>query len=541
MNIHRAAAQHSIPGRPRRSARAKPGRSDRAADRRRHAQLDRGRDRIRHRAHRALADDPRGARLPRRPVRPLLPQAHRPLLFGDAERGGARLSAGDDAAGRRVPDERHLSHRRLHRPPARPLQHGAGVPRRRGGRLHPGVRPSRRHRRPRAGLDAGHRRHGVRGRPRDPADQALRREGVRNDAAFTIIKRNTRVPEMLAADLDSEIQACVMGARRMEELFERFGTRDGRGLLPGDPRQVPRHLPQRAAAEDRRRRVRLGGLRRARRRHRPEAAQARAEDDQAGRAHHARLHRHRSAIDRPDQLAGRLRRRRVPDQMDRADPAQPRRHAGARRRDPRQRRRVRGVRRGVPAEGHADHAGMAGGDQCALVRAAALPRPARRRGRAGGRRPHAGRPGDHPLHRLLRQRRSTASRSCRAKCSAAAPAAATTPTATTRSTSCRTRATSRPSSPRRAFRCWSRSSRCAPIPAAPASAAAGSATTSTIARWSIAAPSSPPTACGSAATASTAARPGSRSASRSMPAAPRATSAAWSTASRCWPGRSCAW
>jgi N-methylhydantoinase B len=48
-------------------------------------------------------------------------------------------------------------------------------------------------------------------------------EGVRNEAVFTIIKRNTRVPEMLAADLDSEVQACLMGARRMAELFARFG------------------------------------------------------------------------------------------------------------------------------------------------------------------------------------------------------------------------------------------------------------------------------------------------------------------------------
>src|SRR4051794_41079527 len=47
--------------------------------------------------------------------------------------------------------------------------------------------------------------------------------GVRNEAVITIIKRNTRVPDMLAADLDSEVQACLMGARRMAELFERFG------------------------------------------------------------------------------------------------------------------------------------------------------------------------------------------------------------------------------------------------------------------------------------------------------------------------------
>jgi N-methylhydantoinase B len=49
-------------------------------------------------------------------------------------------------------------------------------------------------------------------------------QGRRNDDAFKIIKRNTRVPEMLAADLDSEVQACLMGVRRMEELFQRFGT-----------------------------------------------------------------------------------------------------------------------------------------------------------------------------------------------------------------------------------------------------------------------------------------------------------------------------
>jgi N-methylhydantoinase B len=48
-------------------------------------------------------------------------------------------------------------------------------------------------------------------------------EGVRNDAVFSIVRRNTRVPEMLSADLDSEIQACLMGARRMGGLFERFG------------------------------------------------------------------------------------------------------------------------------------------------------------------------------------------------------------------------------------------------------------------------------------------------------------------------------
>ena len=50
------------------------------------------------------------------------------------------------------------------------------------------------------------------------------RAGERNDEAFRIIRRNTRMPEMQEADLDSEIEAIRMGARRMEELFERFGA-----------------------------------------------------------------------------------------------------------------------------------------------------------------------------------------------------------------------------------------------------------------------------------------------------------------------------
>ena len=48
--------------------------------------------------------------------------------------------------------------------------------------------------------------------------------GRRNEEAFRIIRRNTRVPEMLEADLDSEIEAIRMGARRMEDLFRRFGA-----------------------------------------------------------------------------------------------------------------------------------------------------------------------------------------------------------------------------------------------------------------------------------------------------------------------------
>ena len=47
--------------------------------------------------------------------------------------------------------------------------------------------------------------------------------GVPNEAALKIMTRNSRMPESLAADLDAECAACLMGARRLAELFERYG------------------------------------------------------------------------------------------------------------------------------------------------------------------------------------------------------------------------------------------------------------------------------------------------------------------------------
>jgi N-methylhydantoinase B len=48
-------------------------------------------------------------------------------------------------------------------------------------------------------------------------------QGVRNDAALRIMTRNSRMPDSLAADLDAECSACLMGSRRLSELFERYG------------------------------------------------------------------------------------------------------------------------------------------------------------------------------------------------------------------------------------------------------------------------------------------------------------------------------
>ena len=50
--------------------------------------------------------------------------------------------------------------------------------------------------------------------------------GVPNQAALTIMTRNSRMPDSLAADLDAECSACLQGARRLAELFERYGRAD---------------------------------------------------------------------------------------------------------------------------------------------------------------------------------------------------------------------------------------------------------------------------------------------------------------------------
>jgi N-methylhydantoinase B len=47
--------------------------------------------------------------------------------------------------------------------------------------------------------------------------------GRPNEAALRIMTRNSRMPESLAADLDAECSACLMGARRLVELFVRYG------------------------------------------------------------------------------------------------------------------------------------------------------------------------------------------------------------------------------------------------------------------------------------------------------------------------------
>ena len=48
--------------------------------------------------------------------------------------------------------------------------------------------------------------------------------GARNEDLYRVIVRNSRTPESFAGDLDSEVAACQMGARRLAGLFARYGV-----------------------------------------------------------------------------------------------------------------------------------------------------------------------------------------------------------------------------------------------------------------------------------------------------------------------------
>ena len=47
--------------------------------------------------------------------------------------------------------------------------------------------------------------------------------GAPNEAVLKIMTRNSRMPDSLAADLDAECSACLLGARRLAEFFDRYG------------------------------------------------------------------------------------------------------------------------------------------------------------------------------------------------------------------------------------------------------------------------------------------------------------------------------
>ena len=99
--------------------------------------------------------------------------------------------------------------------------------------------------------------------------------GKLNEAAFRIITRNSRLSEHLAGDMDAEIGAARLGARRIVALAERYGVDDARSGLRADSQEHRRDFPARNPAEDQGRRLSLRGLHRGRRRRRAAPARAR--------------------------------------------------------------------------------------------------------------------------------------------------------------------------------------------------------------------------------------------------------------------------
>ena len=134
-------------------------------------------------------------------------------------------------------------------------------------------------------------------------------QGRPNEAALKIMTRNSRTPDALAADLDAECSACLMGAAGSPSCSSATGA-------PRSRRASTRSCaapPRRTGARSSRRSptgLHVGGLRRARR-HRPAEAARPADhaDEDPGQAARPRLHRHRPAGEGSDQPRRRLRRR----------------------------------------------------------------------------------------------------------------------------------------------------------------------------------------------------------------------------------------
>ena len=230
-------------------------------------------------------------------------------------------------------------------------------------------------------------------------------QGVPNQAALTIMTRNSRMPDSLAADLDAECSACLMGARRLTELFERYGRATVEACFDAILD---------ATTETFRREV-LAKI--------PEGQWVWEDYAEHDGVDEPQLHTQRITLTKtPDRLVvdftGTSKQARGPINHcgDYADgnflkkwlapilrnlADTPERMAAARRR----RGRRPADRDAVPGEGHAAHAGVPRAGERPHVRHPAAARRARGGAGQGRRRPHAGRPGDDPLHRRLRHRR----------------------------------------------------------------------------------------------------------------------------------------
>ena len=181
------------------------------------------------------------------------------MAFTVKEFLAARAAAGAARRRRVVPEPP----RGRRQPPPRREGDPASVRRRPARRLRDQPRPLGRHRRRRAGLLRAVGERGQPGGAPDRADQGLRPGGPTR--AFDLIMANVRGREEREGDCRAMFAAVEVGARRLGELFRRYGARRSSpassAIAPSEP-QMRRRPPQ-----DPRRRLHrrgLGGRRRPR-------------------------------------------------------------------------------------------------------------------------------------------------------------------------------------------------------------------------------------------------------------------------------------
>ena len=205
--------------------------------------------------------------------------------------------------------------------------------------------------------------------------------GVPNEAALKIMTRNSRMPESLAADLDAECSACLMGARRLGELFDRYG----RGPVEAAFEAILRATTQTYRTEI------LSRI--------PDGQYVWEDYAEHDGVDEPRLHTQRITLTKvsagdgvtdarivldftgtspqakgPINHAANYSGRGVPGEMAGADPAQSRGEPGADGRAGRQRGRRPADRDAFPAAGNAAHADLSGTDQRPDVRHPAVAR-----------------------------------------------------------------------------------------------------------------------------------------------------------------------
>ena len=177
--------------------------------------------------------------------------------------------------------------------------------------------------------------------------------GRPNRDVIRILVRNSRLPDSLRGDLDSEVAACRLGAARLGALFRRYGAAQVEACFEAILARTTETF----------RRELLARI--------PDGTHVWEDYAEHDGVDPPRLHAQRITLTkaggrlildfagtspqatRPDQPRRRLRRRRVPQEVARPDPAQPRRHARADGRAGRQRGRRPADRAPVPAARHA--------------------------------------------------------------------------------------------------------------------------------------------------------------------------------------------